>query len=351
MKQVPSINPENLFDALRINEVNMVHKLRFMKKLYFLFIIMAWSIAPASAQVSINTTGNQPHSSAMLDVSASNKGLLMPRVALTSADNASPVASPATGLMVYNTAAAGTSPYKVCPGLYYWSGSMWIRFSDGIDCGNGSPLPDGCDPEHTIIDIDGNVYPTIVIGTREWMARNLKVSHYRNGDEIPNVTDRLEWIALSSGAYCWYNNNQATFEPLYGKLYNWYVVNDSRNLCPSGWHVPTDTEWATLIDLLGGYSVAGGKIKETGTTHWYSPNTGATNETCFTALGGGCRNFWDNSNANFNYYMSIGWWWSSTQDPDQTYRAFFYDCSKDNTTVYRNSVDKRQGNSVRCIKD
>jgi uncharacterized protein (TIGR02145 family) len=202
-----------------------------------------------------------------------------------------------------------------------------------------------------ISDIDGNVYPTVVIGTQEWMARNLKVSHYRNGEAIPNITLLSEWDALNTGAFCWYNNDAATFEPLFGKLYNWYAVNDSRNLCPSGWHVPSDAEWTTLVTSLGGFDVAGGKLKETGTTHWYFPNTGATNVSCFTALGGGCRNYWDTIKGAFYYYMYIGWWWSADADPGIPANAYFYDASWGNITVYRNSVDKRQGNSVRCIKD
>jgi uncharacterized protein (TIGR02145 family) len=314
---------------------------------FFLVLITSLSI---QAQVSINSDGSQPDNSAMLDVKSTNKGLLIPRIALNSADNASPVTSPATGLIIYNTSAAGTSPYRVCPGLYFWSGIVWIRINDGIDCGNGSLLPDGCDPEHTIIDIDGNIYPTVVIGTQEWMARNLKVKHYRNGDEIPNVTDITAWNALTTGAYCWYNNDQTFFEPLFGKLYNWYAVTDSRNLCPSGWHFPSDEEWTTLTNFLGGSTFAGGKLKETGLTHWNFPNE-ATNETCFTAIGGGCRNYWEGHSGEFGYYKHISWWWSATTDPDNSANAYFLDCSSANTTVYRNSVDKRQANSVRCIKD
>jgi uncharacterized protein (TIGR02145 family) len=315
---------------------------------FFLVLITSLSI---QAQVSINTDGSQPDNSAMLDVKSTNKGLLIPRIALTAANSSSPISSPAPGLLVYNTSDAGTSPYRVCPGLYLWSGNAWIRIDDGIDCGNGSPLPDNCDPEHTIIDIDGNLYPTVIIGTQEWMAQNLKVSHYRNGDVIPNVTDDEAWSALTTGAYCWYTNNEAYFDPLYGKLYNWYAVNDSRNLCPSGWHIPSDAESTTLTNFLGGQSLAGAKLKETGTTHWASPNQGATNESCFTGLGGGCRDYWDNGSGYFAYIDHIGWWWTTMADPDNSVRAFFWDCSWANTTVYRNSVDKRQANSVRCIKD
>ena len=301
-------------------------------------------------QVAINTNGDPPVSSAMLDVESANRGLLIPRIALTAANSASPITSPVAGLLIYNTASAGTSPDKVCPGLYIWSGNIWVRLDDGIDCGNGSPLPDNCNPVHMISDFDGNVYPTVIIGTQEWMARNLRVSHYRNGDAIPNVTTEADWNALSTGAFCWYNNNLVTYEPLYGKLYNWFAVNDDRKLCPSGWHVPSDAEWTTLTDFLGGLSVAGGKLKEKGTEHWFNI-TGATNETCFTGLGGGCRNYWGGGTGQFRDLKLLGWWWSADADPGIPANAYFRDASADNTTVYRNSVDKRQGNSVRCIKD
>ncbi len=301
-------------------------------------------------QVAINTTGDSPDNSAMLDVESANRGLLIPRVALTSANSASPITSPVAGLLIYNTASSGVSPYKVCPGLYIWSGNIWLRLNDGIDCGNGSPLPDNCNPVHMISDIDGNIYPTVIIGTQEWMARNLKVSHYRNGEPIPNITTTAEWNDLATGAFCWYNNNSATFEPLYGKLYNWFAVNDSRNLCPSGWHIPSDAEWTTLTDFLGGLSVAGGKLKETGTAHWYF-TTNATNETCFTGLPGGCRNYWESGTGEFGYWKFFGWWWSADADPGIPTNAYFRDASVDNNTVYGNSVDKRGANSVRCIKD
>jgi uncharacterized protein (TIGR02145 family) len=139
---------------------------------------------------------------------------------------------------------------------------------------------------NTVTDIDGNIYHTVTIGTQVWMVENLKTTKYRNGDPIPNVTGNA-WAALTTGAYCWYNNDAATYKATYGALYNWYAVADSRNIAPTGWHVPTDAEWTTLTTFLGGESVAGGKLKETGTNHWTSPNTGATNETGFTALPGG----------------------------------------------------------------
>jgi uncharacterized protein (TIGR02145 family) len=141
----------------------------------------------------------------------------------------------------------------------------------------------------SLTDINGNVYPTVNIGTQTWMQKNLNVSKYKNGDIITQVTNANQWAALTTGAWCWYNNDSATYAATYGKLYNWYAVNDSRGLAPNGWHVPSDGEWTTLTDYLGGAVLAGGKLKETGTTHWNSPNTGATNSSGFLGLPSGYR--------------------------------------------------------------
>ena len=160
----------------------------------------------------------------------------------------------------------------------------------------------------TVTDIDGNLYYAVIIGSQCWMAENLKTTKYRNGDAIPNVTDNTTWSALITGALCNYNND-ANNMTTYGRLYNWYAVSDSRNIAPVGWHVPTDVELTTLTDYLGGLSIAGNKLKEPGTTHWASPNTGAVNETGFTALPGGYRV----SSGSFSNLGNNGYWWSSTE--------------------------------------
>jgi len=161
----------------------------------------------------------------------------------------------------------------------------------GIDCGGDCPPCPTPTPTPTapVTDIDGNEYATIQIGTQVWMAENLRTTKYCNGDPIPNVTDSLQWVNLATGAWA-HNNNYSQYENLYGKLYNWYAVDDSRNICPCNWHVPTDAEWTTLIDYLGGEGVAGGKMKSTGTQYWLSPNTDATNESGFSGLPGGTVN-------------------------------------------------------------
>jgi len=138
-------------------------------------------------------------------------------------------------------------------------------------------------------DVDGNSYKTIKIGNQIWMAENLKTTHYANGDAIPDGTGAGDISGETDPKYWFAYVDDLNNVTTYGRLYTWYTVIDSRNVCPDGWHVPTDTEWTTLTDYLGGTSVAGGKLKETGTTHWTTPNTGATNETGFTALPGGYR--------------------------------------------------------------
>ena len=195
----------------------------------------------------------------------------------------------------------------------------------------------------SITDIDGNTYKTVTIGTQTWMAENLKVTKYNDGIAIPNVTDNTAWRELTTGALCDYDNTPSNSET-YGKLYNWHAVNTGK-LCPTGWHVPSDAEWTELTDYLGGSSVAGGKLKETGTTHWASPNTGATNETGFTALPGGYRNL-NGSFYNIGYYGS---WWSATEY-GATYAWFRY-LSNYNSNVSRDYFDKEVGLSVRCVRD
>lgn len=196
-----------------------------------------------------------------------------------------------------------------------------------------------------IIDIDGNVYRTSIIGNQEWMSENLKVTHYRDGNPIPYLTDNYEWMDTYSGAYCVYDNEPSNIGT-YGNIYNWYTVDDPRGLAPEGWHVPTDDDWQELVDFLGGGNVAGGKMKEAGTTHWDNPNTGATNESGFTALPGGYRSH------NNGYYSNIGIganFWSSTEYNGDLGWARTLGYS--NSEVYRHNSNKKKGFSIRCLKD
>ena len=195
-----------------------------------------------------------------------------------------------------------------------------------------------------VTGIDGNNYKTVKIGNQWWIAENLNVDHYRNGDPVTQVQDPEKWANLTTGAWCYYDNDPANGNK-YGKLYNWYAVNDSRNIAPKGWHVPSNAEWQTLLDYLGGSSVAGGKLKETGTSHWNSHNTDATNESGFAALPGGYRS----SGGGYYFIRSHAYFCSSTEyDSDHAwYRALDYNYS----AVYCHYFNKRNGFSVRCVMD
>ena len=207
--------------------------------------------------------------------------------------------------------------------------------------------------QETLTDIDGNVYKTVTIGTQTWMAENLKVTHYRNGDPITYVTDNGVWAAQNDvfagyGAYCWPNGDMAN-KDVYGALYNGYTVFDSRNIAPVGWHVPSLDEWKTIINYLGGESVAGGKLKETGTLHWTIPNTDATNKTCFSALPGGSRTKDTGTYTNFG---TMGNYHTSTEEnnsgfPNIWSAGIFYDKANANTWFAK----KAYGSSIRLIKD
>jgi uncharacterized protein (TIGR02145 family) len=196
-----------------------------------------------------------------------------------------------------------------------------------------------------ITDIDGNAYYTITIGLQVWMMGNLKTTHYQDGSSLSNITDSVQWYSLSTGAYCYSQNDSVTLVKTYGRLYNWYAVTDSRNICPVGWHVPTDKEWIVLIAYLSGDSIAGGKMKEPGTAHWKSPNSGATNESGFLALPGGARGYLSTF-LNVGYY---GFFWSSTEV--STVYAYGYSLSSDNILCSRSNNYKYYGLSVRCVKD
>jgi len=208
----------------------------------------------------------------------------------------------------------------------------------------------------TVKDIDGNEYKTITIGTQVWMAENLRVTHYSNGDPIPNVKDGDAWDNQTTGAYCSYNNtiildSIATF----GYLYNWYTCVDERGLCPDGWHVPTDEEWTTLavyldngdnaFDQYGSNGVVGGRLKEAGTTHWLIYNR-ADNSSGFTALPGGFR---VHDDGLFQHNGLIGFFWSSTLYADVL--PFTRSMSSYYTGVVRQTSHNEIGMSVRCVKD
>ena len=211
-------------------------------------------------------------------------------------------------------------------------------------------------------DGDGTNYPVLQIGSAKgttenfdnsegkgiqiWMTENLRTSKYNDGTVIPNVTDNIGWSANKTGAYCIYDNNPVN-NTIYGKLYNWHVVSSAnpKNVCPVGWHVPSDTEWNNLTTYLGGQTLAGGKLKETGTGHWKTPNTGASDETGFTALPGGNRYY----AGPFLDKGDYGYWWSSTAY--STYYAWHQFLGYNTAFVWQYGAEKEFGFSVRCLKN
>ncbi|MCX6334779.1 MAG: DUF1566 domain-containing protein [Bacteroidia bacterium] len=202
----------------------------------------------------------------------------------------------------------------------------------------------------TVSDVEGNIYNTVTIGTQVWTKENLKATKFNDNTSIPLVADNTTWAGLNTPGYCWYNNDEAGYKGTYGALFNWYTIDDESNghkkICPTGWHVPTDGEWTTLINYLDGVSIAGGKLKETGTVHWGSPNTGATNESGFTALPGGYRNRNGTSFINSGY---DGYWWSTTSYG--TVLAWYKQLSYDNSNASPAITYKSEGVSIRCVRD
>lgn len=196
----------------------------------------------------------------------------------------------------------------------------------------------------TVDDIDGNTYQTIGIGYQEWMTENLKTTKYNNGSDIPLIENDSAWEATSSAGFCWYNNDSSSYKDVYGGLYNWEAVNTG-NLCPTGWHVPTNDELTELVDYLGSANEAGGLLKETGTSHWKSPNTGATDQYSFTALPGGKRD----DLGSFSFMTIDGNWWTSTSY-SALYANYIY-MLYDYPNSFQAYIKKKYGLSVRCVKD
>ncbi len=217
----------------------------------------------------------------------------------------------------------------------------------GCDLFNG-----GEDETGTVADIDGNVYQTVRIGNQIWMAENLKTTKYRDGTDIPNVTDNTAWTELSTGAYCYYDNESDSAET-YGALYNWYAVNNTSGLAPEGWRVPTDDDWKALemylgmsqsdADGAGWRGAEGGKLKST--SGWYNDGNG-TDEVGFAALPGGCRL---SSNGTFNDVVYRAYFWSASEY-DATF-AWWRGLTNGSVAVRRHGDGKRDGFSVRCVKD
>lgn len=202
--------------------------------------------------------------------------------------------------------------------------------------------------EETVTDIDGNVYHTIQIGTQIWLKENLKVTHYRNGDPIADGTGIGNYSGQAIPKYYFNNNDDINNTSVYGRLYTWYAATDTCNVCPTGWHLPNEAEWTQLTDFLGGELVAGSKMKEIGTFHWNSPNTGATNESEFTGLPGG----YSSSYGDFAIPGIGGYFWSSTSksNPENAWSLVLYYNSY-GILIQPNGNGKKLGLSIRCLKD
>ena len=202
----------------------------------------------------------------------------------------------------------------------------------------------------SVSDIEGNTYKTVQIGTQVWMAENLRTTKYNDGEQIDNVVDFTEWEGLTTGAYCWYGNNATSYKEIYGGLYNWFAVSTGK-LCPTGWHVPTDAEWTALSTYLGGKEIAGGKLKETGTSHWEGPNTGATNASGFTALPAGVRNVWGDPDIDdWSWIYSVSYWWSASENINNS-PIFWVVIYSANGIDNQGLLLKQSGLSIRCVKD
>jgi len=254
---------------------------------------------------------------------------------------------------VYPADGSGTGTFEcqvtdLTPGFLYFARAFATN-SKGTAYGNVESFTTLKIVTDSVADIEGNIYHVVTIGTMKWLRENLRVTKYRNGDAIPKVTVDALWKNLATGAYCFYDNQDANGS-IYGTLYNWHALNDSRGLCPAGWHVPSDSEWTALGVILGGPDVAGGSLKSTGTMEggsglWFAPNTGATNSSGFTGLPGGYR-------INYGNYYSLGnvaYFWSSSDTAEVNAWNFVLDANDSELTRIFNF--KTNGFSIRCCKD
>lgn len=281
-----------------------------MKQVLLITMLIAFISISYSQSVAIGTI--TPNPSAELEVYSTSKGFLPPCLTISQRNG---ISNPAIGLVVFCTE---------CDELEVYNGTTWKNMTGSAAC----IIPS---------------LPGITICNQVWMQKNLDVDRYRNGDLIPQVTDPSVWSSLTIGAWCYYNNDAAN-GTTYGKLYNWYAVNDPRGLAPVGWHVPSDAEWTTLTTCLGGEPVAGGKLKST--SLWNPPNTGATNSSGFAGLPGGYRFY---NNGSFNEIGDASNWWSSTAY-NSSY-SWVRGLNYSTLNVFGGYSVKSIGSSVRCVRD
>jgi uncharacterized protein (TIGR02145 family) len=225
----------------------------------------------------------------------------------------------------------------------YYARSYCIN-SAGTAYGDVVSFTTGMKTNETVTDIDGNIYHIIKIGSQVWMVENLKTTRYRDGSPIPNISNNDEWVKLKTGACCDYENKSSNSNT-YGKLYNWYAAADSRNIAPAGWRVPTSEDYDLLASYLGGWKVAGGKLKEAGTAHWSSPNISGTNETGFTGLPAGRRD----SSYSFEDLYYTGYFWTSSPPDNGSARCWMI--MQRRADFGKSSGYLENGYSIRCIRE
>ena len=198
----------------------------------------------------------------------------------------------------------------------------------------------------TITDIDGNIYNTITLGTQQWTKENLKTTRFSNGDSIATFSLPINNDTIS--IFQWSYNQDSLNIPVYGRLYTWYAVTDIRNVCPTGWHVPSEVEWVILANFLGGDTIASDKMKETGTTHWLSTSNMVTNSSGFTALPGGMRG----NPTGFNGITTKGAFWSSTSWGTMVFpRAYTFSLQSTSSALHQSVSVANCGFAIRCVKD
>jgi len=364
-----------------------------LKELVIIISSMVIMSAQMNGQVGIGANTFTPDNSALLELQSTNSGLLLPRMT-TAQRNA--ISNPAQSLIIYNlttkcveiyesnqwqaiwcdcigfSVTASASPATICSGsssTLTASGANTYSWNTGGSTASITVTPStttiytvtgtstaSCSNTATVtvtvsdvtcpstVTYDGITYNIVKIGCQCWFKENLRTTIYNDNSSIPNVTDNATWTSTTTGAYCCYGNSASNCTT-YGALYNWYAVKTGK-LCPSGWHVPSDGEWTTLYNYLGGWEVAGGALKEAGTSHWLSPNTDATNSSGFSALPGGRRSY---SSGVFEGLGQYGFWWYST-DNGASYAW--------SVTLYYNTAyagyglnHMPLGYSVRCLRD
>jgi len=228
------------------------------------------------------------------------------------------------------------------PGTEYFA-RAFASNEAGTAYGNTIHFTTLSEQDGSVSDIEGNIYRTVKIGDRIWLAENLRTVHFNNGAAIPTTVDEI--FEEENPVYQWPANGEEDLTGLYGRLYTWHVVSDNRKLCPCGWHVPGNEEWMELIDFLGGQEEAGGRLKDAGTRNWMRPNAGADNESSFSALPSGIRDY----TSSYAWFGKSATFWTSTENDEDD--ALSYTLDHLNSEATENVYSKKAGYAVRCIKD